>query len=568
MTIRVVVPVCAALIPCAAAAGDGGAIVASPFTPAGVAPGGAVRLALDAEAYADLRRAADAGVPFTLAGFPLGEGQGVDLRVRPIDPMAPGGRLVIGTAAGDVPAPRPDIVLLGGTVEGEADSRLFLGISPLLAHGYVYLGDRLFILSSGPFTLGLEPVIFEPDAMPAEEFAWEATPFCRADELEPVFDPGARPAGAEAGAAGAGDRGARSQCLVGEMAIDTDWEYTQNFFGGNTTASLAYTYLLAGVIGEIFTSSGTASVLIPYARVWSCDCDPYPASGDRLSQLRSHWNSSMGGVARDSAQIFHALGGGGVAWLSALCGSYAYAASGVAGYFPYPLRDHHNQNWDPMVVTHEAGHNYGAPHTHDHTPQIDGCGTGDCSLAWGGTVMSYCHLCSQGMRNIVLRMHERTVSEAMTPYLNGVPCLSEGAPPAIVEQLTGQTVCEGDPVVLTFRADGVEPVTYTWYRNWVVIPGATGPEYFILAADESDAGVYLAIATDACGGQVSSDPATLTVSPTCPADFDGNCTLDTQDFLAFLNAFNTGAPEADWDGNGIINSLDFIAYLGDFAGGC
>ncbi|HXH23706.1 MAG TPA: GC-type dockerin domain-anchored protein [Vicinamibacterales bacterium] len=46
-----------------------------------------------------------------------------------------------------------------------------------------------------------------------------------------------------------------------------------------------------------------------------------------------------------------------------------------------------------------------------------------------------------------------------------------------------------------------------------------------------------------------------------PADFDANGIVNTLDFLAFLNAFNSGDPRADFDGNGIINSLDVLAFL-------
>jgi len=60
----------------------------------------------------------------------------------------------------------------------------------------------------------------------------------------------------------------------------------------------------------------------------------------------------------------------------------------------------------------------------------------------------------------------------------------------------------------------------------------------------------------------------------CPrcADFDGNGTINTLDFIAFLNAFNDPSnPCGDYNGNGVVNTLDFIDFLNDFntpGGGC
>lgn len=54
----------------------------------------------------------------------------------------------------------------------------------------------------------------------------------------------------------------------------------------------------------------------------------------------------------------------------------------------------------------------------------------------------------------------------------------------------------------------------------------------------------------------------------CAADFDDSGEVNTLDFLAFLNAFNSGDPAADFNGDGSINSLDFLAFLNAFNLGC
>ncbi|MCC7389308.1 MAG: right-handed parallel beta-helix repeat-containing protein [Phycisphaerales bacterium] len=54
----------------------------------------------------------------------------------------------------------------------------------------------------------------------------------------------------------------------------------------------------------------------------------------------------------------------------------------------------------------------------------------------------------------------------------------------------------------------------------------------------------------------------------CPADITGDGVVNTQDFVAFLNAWAGGNSVADWNGDGTINTQDFVAYLNDWAAGC
>ena len=44
--------------------------------------------------------------------------------------------------------------------------------------------------------------------------------------------------------------------------------------------------------------------------------------------------------------------------------------------------------------------------------------------------------------------------------------------------------------------------------------------------------------------------------------------VDTRDFLLFLGAWSLQDPLADWDGDGTVNTLDFLAYLNDWSAGC
>jgi hypothetical protein len=54
----------------------------------------------------------------------------------------------------------------------------------------------------------------------------------------------------------------------------------------------------------------------------------------------------------------------------------------------------------------------------------------------------------------------------------------------------------------------------------------------------------------------------------CPADFNADGTLNTQDVLAFLNAWAAGDPEGDFNHDGTVNTLDVLAYLNAWTEGC
>ncbi|GIK17855.1 MAG: hypothetical protein DYG93_04285 [Leptolyngbya sp. PLA2] len=58
------------------------------------------------------------------------------------------------------------------------------------------------------------------------------------------------------------------------------------------------------------------------------------------------------------------------------------------------------------------------------------------------------------------------------------------------------------------------------------------------------------------------------VTVLCLADFNGDTTVNTLDFLAFLNAYTSGDPRADFNGDTVINTLDVLAFLNAFTSPC
>ena len=57
-------------------------------------------------------------------------------------------------------------------------------------------------------------------------------------------------------------------------------------------------------------------------------------------------------------------------------------------------------------------------------------------------------------------------------------------------------------------------------------------------------------------------------NPACDADFNGDGLVNTQDVLAFLNAWSAGDGSADMNGDGQVNTQDVLLFLNRWASGC
>ena len=89
-------------------------------------------------------------------------------------------------------------------------------------------------------------------------------------------------------------------------------------------------------------------------------------------------------------------------------------------------------------------------------------------------------------------------------------------PPTITAQPTSATVTENVPSVLTVSVTGSPLITYQWYRDGVLIPGASSPTYTTPRLGPADSGVnYTVVATNRFGSVVSA-PMPVIVRPAAP----------------------------------------------------
>jgi len=145
---------------------------------------------------------------------------------------------------------------------------------------------------------------------------------------------------------------------VAELACDTDVEY-YNYWGGvaaveNRINSVINTMNLQ-YEREVGIRHDITTIIVRTA-----EPDPYTATGAEalLNQFRNEWIVNQGSVQRDFAQIFtgKAIDGStiGIAWLSAVCGSYGYSM----------VQSDFNGNFSSAtdLSAHELGHNWSAGH--------------------------------------------------------------------------------------------------------------------------------------------------------------------------------------------------------------
>ncbi len=110
-----------------------------------------------------------------------------------------------------------------------------------------------------------------------------------------------------------------------------------------------------------------------------------------------------------------------------------------------------------------------------------------------------------------------------------------------------------------------------WGENIGWINFGTAPtleQYNQHARFEFAAGRFRGYAWGENVGWINLDDDEHFVGQTCIADWNGDGTVNTLDFIAFLNDWAAKDLVADLNGDGTVNSLDFIQFLNLWAAGC
>jgi hypothetical protein len=518
-------------------------LVHRPLTPAsqGIAsvPAWAAPHRIDADALAFMIEAGNV----VQVELPLGPGPRVVAELRRVDVLTDDATVVVAGPGGVETPLATSVSLWTGSVPGIEGSKVFLGISPMQAQGWITIGGTTHLIATR--SLGGTPLAlaYEQGML---EVAGALTPPTCAGEVVPEGDV------TPATTTDEPTYSSRVACRAFRVAIDSDQEFAG--IAGGVQNAADYAVILVAATHEIYTSEIGMGLRLSYLRTWSTT-DPWDAANtsDQLSQFRSHWRTNMGSVSRASAHMLSGRSlGGGIAYLRAACSNtngYAVSAN-LGGSFPFPIQDN-DSNWDLMVVAHEWGHQFGSEHTHNscaYNPVIDGCGlrstssscengTQDCSVASAqtGSIMSYCHTCSGGIRNMQMTFGPRVIAR-MTSYVNGLSCSTSLESPVLASTSVSPAgpVCSGTPVTLSAVATGTE-LRFQWFRNGVRVYGATNATHVVASPGNNERwdvmvyspcgivttqgtpqGITLAVA----GGTptITEQPASVTSCPAGPVE--------------------------------------------------
>jgi hypothetical protein len=148
------------------------------------------------------------------------------------------------------------------------------------------------------------------------------------------------------------------------------------------------------------------------------------------------------------------------------------------------------------------------------------------------------------------------------PYLAYARWFFNDAPQEGVDRLTVEVSDDGGAswvVLESVTNQGLQwvPVEYR-LRDYIDLTGQVVVRFSAVDAgsdSEVEAGIDAVLLDDVvCSG--------------CVADFNGDGSVNTQDVLAFLNAWSAGDSSADINGDGSVNTQDVLAFLNLYAAGC
>lgn len=489
-----------------------------------------------------------------LQGVPFPNGQVFDVAVRRVNLED----LKLGFQVNGAPASNMleglDLSVWTGSVVGEQSSEVMLSFSNVGVRGWVRTPGRTVHLMPQPDGNGdwSRSQVLVADEASLGQLGMALKLECASDMVNEFteeevkqkrpIDKGVQ--GPEQGFLGGAVVSTLYEC---PMAIETDYQLNQ-VFGGDLSAQTAYITTLLAASSDRYAEQIDTRLTFPYVQFYTNPNDPWtsqdtPGGGTTglLNEFREAWSGNL----PNNTLLAHFVSGvglgGGVAYLDGICDtsetiSFAVSAN-IDGLVPFPVQQG-PVNWDFIVFTHECGHSFGSPHTHDYSPQIDNCANGGCVS--DGSIMSYCHLCPGGLNNMTTFFHPTVIdvmkqgASTCLPILVGFNELADavvapGTPIPVDVTVFGEPVAGVD---LNYRLDASSSFTAVAMSN--LVGGIWSAQ--IPSPECGDTPEYFFSMTDATEGPVQS----LTFS----SDVGNELTFFEDDFQT-NQGWTVGAPDDD-----------------------
>lgn len=331
--------------------------------------------------------------------IPLSVDRTVTLHLKPYAVFDASTKWILMTKDGPVNLPPPDIATYNGVVDGDAKSRVYLGIDHSGITGNVFTGGRSYAIDpvKGDSKSSALCMIYAVAMRPPELVKIT----CATSDISPS------PSGVAATPRPFVALNPNHEVLAGalyrvDIAVDCDNELFNKL--GSSGCQTYATNIIGTSSAQIYEPEVNTQIALNYFHVWESG-SPYNQVPlySALKEFTDYWNANMQSETRGLTALLsgkNSCGGSGaicgLAELGGLCQSQlAYSCNQISG----------NVNYDLGVVAHEIGHNFGARHTHScwwvaqgiAPAQIDMCAAAEDGTCFGGitpsfgTLMSYCY---------------------------------------------------------------------------------------------------------------------------------------------------------------------------------
>jgi len=359
--------------------------------------------------------------------FPLVGSKTVDMTLqRAFIPFDQNTEFYIGKNGQLLKTKAPQLITLTGTIDGNSNSFVFLSLTDFGGLGTVQGGEgELYSIAPNLFTKNSEHILTNINTQVAdvnnifkcftEDYSGNSS---EGEDLIKFYKQDDVPL-------------AKKPLLEVKLACEGTADFYKIF--NNEQKAMAYIASVIAQSSKIYQEFFNVRLYIGYVVVWTDEWDdPYYGTqnlSEKLNKMPSIWRNKS--IDRALTVLFANLASqpanetvagisyGGTPYYGSLCNKdWGYCVLGIRGNATYPTL---NYTWDVNVATHEMGHNFSLPHTHNcywQPNMIDTCvtgetyGVGDACIKTGnpiprpGTIMSYCHL-TNSTHSVQLIFHPR-----------------------------------------------------------------------------------------------------------------------------------------------------------------